>query len=128
MASRREGRGTVEHSDIIETEKAALENVAAVGILAIYPPGEIQKKFVEYPLEECAIGHSTNAAFDFVNAPSRPSVYGRIHIAESPLVGGQLSVRMHVPFTYKKDELFFGEIWIDDGERNAMESQIPRGV
>src|SRR5258708_4306581 len=47
MATGWERRGAVEDSDIIETKKAALENVGAIGIFAIDPPGEVEKQLVK---------------------------------------------------------------------------------
>ena len=32
----------------VEAEKAALEDVVAVGVLAVDPPGEIDKQFLKY--------------------------------------------------------------------------------
>ena len=52
----------------------------------------------------------------------------RVHVAKSPLVGGQLPVGMHVPFAQKKNELLFGKIRIDQRKRNAVKRQIPRGI
>ena len=43
MASGRKRSGTIEDSDVIESEEAALKNVRAVGVLAIDPPGEIEQ-------------------------------------------------------------------------------------
>ena len=55
-------------------------------------------------------------------------MHRRIDVAECPLVGGQLSVRMHVPFAGQQHELGLGEIGVDQCERHAMKGQIPRGV
>ena len=37
-------------------------------------------------------------AVHLINAPGRPGMHRRIHVAERPLVGRKLAVRMHVPF------------------------------
>ena len=67
-------------------------------------------------------------AIDLKHAPGRPRVHGRIHIAERPLIGGNLAVRVHVPFAREQHELLLGEIRIDQGERDAVKRQIPGGV
>ena len=79
--------GTIKDSDVVEAEEAALEDVGAVRILAIDPPGEIQKELVKNSFEERAVGDAPDAALDFVNAPGGPGMNGRIHVAESPFVG-----------------------------------------
>ena len=79
-------------------EEAALEDVAAVGVLAVDPPGEVEQQLVEDALEERA-GRRVAAllAVDLEDAPGRPGVHRRVDVAEGPLVGRQLAVRVHVP-------------------------------
>jgi hypothetical protein len=43
----RQRRAAIEHADVVEAEKAALEHVRAEAIFPIHPPGEIQQQFVE---------------------------------------------------------------------------------
>jgi len=42
---------TIEHADVVEAEEAAFEDVVALFVLAVDPPGEIQKELVEDALE-----------------------------------------------------------------------------
>src|SRR5262249_21217189 len=121
MTACRQRSGTIEHADVVESQKAALKNVHPLCVFAIHPPGEIKQQLVESALEEVTIGHAANAFFDLINAPRGPGMHRRIHIAESPLVRRQLSVRMHIPLAQKKCELLLSEIRIDLRERNAME-------
>ena len=65
---------------------------------------------------------------DLVNAPGCPAEHRRIYIAKIPFVGGNLSVGMLVPFAHDEIELALGEMRIDQGERNAVESEVPRRV
>ena len=51
-AAGRQRRRAVEHADVVEPEEAALEDVAALGVLAVHPPGEVQHQLVEDALEE----------------------------------------------------------------------------
>ena len=43
---------TVEKTYIVKAEKATLENVLAIEILSINPPGEIEQEFLEDPFEK----------------------------------------------------------------------------
>ena len=128
MAAGRQGCATVEHPDIIEAEEAALEDVFPIGVLAIDPPGKIQEQFMEDPLQEHTIPNTLSLLFNLVDAPGSPSMDRWIHIAESPFVGGNLSVRMHVPLTQHEHELFLGKGRIDERERNTVKRKIPGGV
>ena len=48
----RQRRAAVEDADVVEAEEAALEDVAALGVLAVHPPGEVEHQLVEDALEE----------------------------------------------------------------------------
>ena len=52
-AARGQGLAAIEDADVVEAEKAALENVVAFGVFAVHPPGEVQQQLVEDALEEC---------------------------------------------------------------------------
>ena len=67
-------------------------------------------------------------AIHLEDAPSRPSVHRRIDVAESPLVGGELAVRVHIPFPRHEQELGLGKFGVDQGEGDRVERQIPGGV
>ena len=56
MSAGGQRRAAIENADVVETEKAALENVHAFGVFAIHPPGEIQHQFLENAFEKCAVG------------------------------------------------------------------------
>ena len=45
----------VERADVVEAEEAALEDVVALGVLAVDPPGEVQQQLVEDALEEVVV-------------------------------------------------------------------------
>ena len=40
-------RAPVEDADVVQPEKSALEDIAAFGIFAIHPPGEVEHQLVE---------------------------------------------------------------------------------
>ena len=113
MPAHGQWRGTIEEADVVESQEPALENIPAFRILAIDPPGEVQQELLKDPGQKSAIALATEALFDFVHPPGSPGMDGRIHIAEGPFIGGNLSIGMHVPFAQKEDELFLGKIRID---------------
>ena len=123
-SARRERFGTVEDADVIQTEEAAGEEIIALRVLPIHPPGEIEHQLLEGALEKGAIALLPRAG-DFINAPGRPRVDGRIDVAEGKLVGRDLAVRVHVPFAQKELELLLREVRIDFRKRHHVEGEIP---
>jgi hypothetical protein len=83
----RERRAAVEDADVVEPEEPALEDVPAVVVLAVDPPGEVEQELVEDPLEEVAIGDPRDAPVDLVDTPCRPGMDGRVDVREGPFVG-----------------------------------------
>ena len=53
-------------------EETALEDVAALGVLAIDPPGEIQHQLVEDALEKGAVAVAATVAVDLDRPARRP--------------------------------------------------------
>ena len=94
-------RAAVEDADVVQAQETTLEDIMAVMVFAVHPPGEVQQQFVEDPLQEGGIGLAGDIAGDLVHLPGGPGVHRRVHIAESPLVGGELAVGVHVPFPQK---------------------------
>src|SRR5207244_4768446 len=111
-----------EHTDVVQPEESTLEDVHALGVLAVYPPGEVQHEFVKDTLEKRAITLAFSLLVDFVDAPRSPSVYRRVHVAESPLVSGNLSVGVPVPFAQHQSALFFSAISTNKRKRDAVRS------
>src|SRR4051794_38372925 len=58
MSSNRQGLAAIEDADVIEPEKAALENVSALGIFTIDPPCEVQHELVKDTLEKLHVTHT----------------------------------------------------------------------
>src|ERR1700738_3847804 len=48
----------IEHSDIVQAQESAFEDVIAPGVLAIHPPGKIHEQLVEDCLQEPVIRFS----------------------------------------------------------------------
>ena len=122
----------VEHADVVEAEKAALKNIPALRVLAVDPPGEIQQQLVKDAFQKSEIAGIIRICFaslfavNLEHAPRRPRMHRRVHVAERPLVGRQLAVRVHVPFAREQHELALGKLRVHQRERNAVERQVPR--
>src|SRR6266581_4288284 len=56
--------GAVEGADVVEPQESTLEDVVALGVLAIDPPGEIDQQLLEYPLQEGSIGTAIHLLLD----------------------------------------------------------------
>ena len=119
-----EHRRAVEGADVVEPEEAALEDVVAERVLAVHPPGEVDQQLVEGGGEELEVG----AAVDAEHRERRPRLDGRVHVAEVPLVGGQLAVRVHVPLAAHEQQLVLRRGGIGVREDDAVEREVPRRV
>ena len=97
-------RTAVEHADVVQPQKAALKDIASLGVLAVHPPGEVQQQLVEDPLQKSHVAHVLRIGFpplfavQLEYAPGGPGMDRRIHIAKLPFVGRQLAIGVHVPF------------------------------
>ena len=127
--SRRSARApTIEHADIVETEETAFEAIVAGPVLAVDPPREIHQQLGEGVLEELDIAFSLMTRLvGQIILYRRIRVHGRIDVTEVPLVGRNLPVRVQVIVAQHEIELLFGEVAIDDHERDRVEGQIPGG-
>ena len=74
------------------------------------------------------IGVTALFAIHLENAPRRPCVDGRVHVAKRPFVSGQLTIRVHVPLAREQCELRLGELRVHERKRDAVERQVPRGI
>ena len=117
----------VEKADVIQPEEAAGEDVFALHVLAVDPPGEVDEELLKDALEKLRVARAGLAA-DFVDAPAGPRVDGRIHVAEIPLVGGDRAARVHVPLAEEEQELLLRELGIDPRHRDHVKGEVPRGV
>jgi hypothetical protein len=113
----------VDGTDVVQPEKAALEEVVAVGVLPVDPPGEGDQQLVENPGQEIRVP----AAVDGPDLERRPGPHGRVNVAEVPLVGGQRTVRVLEPLSAQQFDLVLGERRIDVRQRDAVEGHVPGG-
>ena len=59
---------------------------------------------------------------DFVHPPGGVGVHRRVHVAQLPLVGRQLAIRVHVPVAAQQQQLLLGKFGVEPGQRQAVES------
>ena len=124
-AAGRQRRAPIEDADVVEAEEAAGEDVAALRILAVHPPVEVEHQALERALQERDV-LATEVALDLVEEERGPRVDRRIHVAEVPFVGRDLSVRVAVEAAQHQQELILGEIEVDERERERCGTPGPR--
>ena len=128
VASGRELGAAVEHPDVVEPQKAALEKVATFEPLAMQPPIEISAQPLEDGLQPTNV--TLVAATGLVvlkHRQRREGVNRRIDVVECPLVCGDRAVVAHVAFFQEERELVLRKLHIDEHQRERMESRIPNG-
>src|SRR6185369_10084916 len=113
MAASREFRAAVEYSDIVEAEKASRKDVSTLRIFSIDPPIEVRHQPLEGPFQETNIG-AAQLPLNVEQQQSRPGMDGRVHVAEVPLVGWNLAVRMRVQTPEHEQELVFRKIKVHE--------------
>ena len=89
----------IEDADVIQAEEPSREYVVAIDILAVHPPGEIQRELLEAELEEGQVAAPAELLVVAVNSPDRPRVNRRIDVGEVPFVGRHLAVWMQIVVT-----------------------------
>ena len=50
------GPAAIEHADVVQAEEAPLKRVAALGVLAVDPPGEVEQQLVKDLFEKVGVG------------------------------------------------------------------------
>ena len=74
---------------------------------------------------KCVVGHARALALDLEDGPCGQRQNRRIDVVKIPLIGGNLPVGVHVPLAQHQEDLLLGELRIDVGQGDAMETQIP---
>ena len=118
----------VEGAGIVEAEETAAKDFElVVGGGVVGPPSEVDEKCVKDVLEEEPVGASGAAGIGEVGAECGPGINGRVRVAEVPLVSGEASVGMHIPFLEQELELVLGQRGIGEGERDGVKGEVPAG-
>lgn len=69
----------VKDPDVVEPEKAAMEHVLPLCVLGVHHQ---VKQRGEDPCQELDVGGAADPLLDLVDAPGRPGVNRRVHVAE----------------------------------------------
>ena len=124
-AARGELGTPVEDADVVETEKAPGEHVAPGGVLAVDPPAEVQHQPLKRPLQEPQV-RPAEGPLHLVEEERGPGVHRGIHIAEVPLVGGNLPIGVGIEAAQHQQELLLGEIKVHQRQGRSCERPGPR--
>ena len=118
----------VEGAGVVEAEKPAAEDLELlVARGGVGPPSEVDEQGVEDVLEENAVRRAGAAGVGEVGAQGGPGVDRRVGVAEVPLVGGEASVGMHIPFLEQELELVLGQRGVGEREGDGVEGEVPAG-
>src|SRR3989442_9593756 len=79
----RQRPGAVEHSQVVNSEEPAAEDVATFRVLAIDPPGEVHQELVKGSFQKGVIG----AAGPLEYVPAGPRMDRRVDVGEVVLEG-----------------------------------------
>ena len=112
MSARWQLCAAIEDADVVEPKESARENIASVGIFAIHPPVEVHLQSLEGPLQKAQI-FTPQLLLDSKEKECRLGMYRRVHIAEVPLVGWDLTIRVGVEIPQHQQELILGKVEID---------------
>src|ERR1700687_5715743 len=115
----------IDDGDVIEPEESAFEDVVALAVHPVHPPGEVHEQLVKTLFQEGGIGNAGALLLDFVHTPARPRVHWRIKIGEFPFVSWNLAVRMLELLEQEQPEIFLGELRVDESQRYTLKRQIP---
>src|SRR5512139_2305884 len=125
VTSRGKGCATVEDTDIVQAQKAAIEYIATVAVLAVDPPGKIEHQLLKSLFQKLQITLPSMQLFDIVNMPGCPGVHRWIDITEVPFIGWELTGGMQIKLAQYQAYLFLGIVQIDHRQRDGMKSQVP---
>src|SRR6516225_4422572 len=88
----------VKDTDVVKPKETSLKDVLPFRVFAVYPPIKVQQELVKNTRQKPDVPIAALLFFvDFVDGECRPGMYRWVDISESPFIGGELSVRMHVP-------------------------------
>ena len=125
--SRGQLRAAVEDADVVQAQEPAGENVAPLRVLPVHPPVEVELQAVKRARQELDV-LASQVLLDLEEVEGGPGMDGRVHVAEVPLVGRDLPVRVEIQAAQQQQELLLGEVEIDERERNGVERQVPGRV
>ena len=118
---------SVKNTNVVQPQKASSEEIVAVAVQSVHPPGEVKQKLLKSSFQELDILIVVSSQGHSIDLQDRPRMNGRIHIVERELIGWNFSARMHVPLAKHQQELRFCERRIDLGHGHHLERGVPCG-
>ena len=112
---------SVDRPDVVQAEEAALEDVVALAVNLVDPPGEVDEQLLEDAREEVDVA----GAVDLEDANRRPCVHRRVDIVEIPLVRRERAIGVHVPLAQHEQELVLRVLSVDVREDDRVEGEVP---
>ena len=128
ISTRGQRRAAIEDADIVQAQKSALKEVLAEAVLAVHPPAEVQHQLGKRALQEFHIAGAPERLLGAIQEDRCPGVNRRIHIAEVPFVGRNLTGGVQEKFLQHQVKLLLGEVEIDDAQCHGVKRQVPRRV
>ncbi len=123
-ATGRQRCAAIEDADVVQAQEAAGKDVAPGRVLAIDPPVEVEHQSLERALQEPQVGPA-QLLLVLVQPERGCGVHRRIHVAEVPLVGRNLTARVEVQAAQHQQQLLLGEIEVHQRQGNRVEGQVP---
>eukprot|EP00659_Diplonema_papillatum_P003495 gene3494-biopygen3434 len=128
LITRRQISRAIEQRNVVQPKKSALEQVAALGVLTVNPPGKIQQQLVEDPLQEIHVAHAIQRLVLLIHPPTGPGMHRRVGVVKTPLVGRQLTVGVHEAVFHQQQQLLLGVTGVDQGNGHRLEPLVPGGI
>ncbi len=98
VASSRKWFASIKYTDIVQAEETALEDIVAIFIFLVDPPGKIEHQFEKDAFEEEHITFITPFVSVYLkDTQGCPGMYRWIDITKVPLIRRQFPIRIHIP-------------------------------
>ena len=105
-------RAAVDECDIVQPEKAALEQIVAERVDLVDPPGKVDSSLWKQ-FSRNAVGLAGADRVLSIDAPDGPGMDRRVQVGEFPFVGGDLAVGVLELLEEHEPELFLGVLDVD---------------
>ena len=89
---------------------------------------KLSSSFWKRALEPVDVALPAPRLLEAVGEDRGPGVHRRVDVAEVPLVGGNLAVRVQVALAQHQVELLLAEVRIDQRQREHVEGEVPGRV
>ena len=86
---------------------------------------KLMQQLLEDALEPVEVALAATALLQPIREDRRPRVDRRVHVAEVPLVGGDLAARVEVLVAQHQLELVLAEVLVDHRQREHVEREVP---